>query len=47
MRNSVFFPQADLLVRALPFAHTEECFALKGGTAINFFLSRGCQWTSS
>jgi len=38
MRKSVFFPQADLLVQVLPFVHAEECFALKGGTAINFFV---------
>jgi len=38
MKASVFFPQADLLVQTLPFVHTEECFALKGGTAINFFV---------
>lgn len=38
MKTSVFFPQADLLVQVLPFVHTEECFALKGGTAINFFV---------
>lgn len=38
MRDSVFFPQADLLVQALPLVHAEACFALKGGTAINFFV---------
>lgn len=38
MRKSAFFPQADLLVQVLPFVHVEECFALKGGTAINFFV---------
>lgn len=38
MRTSVFFPQADLLVQVLPFVHGEKCFALKGGTAINFFV---------
>lgn len=38
MKTSIFFPQADLLVQVLPFVHTEECFALKGGTAINFFV---------
>lgn len=38
MRKSIFFPQADLLVQVLPFVHAEECFALKGGTAINFFV---------
>lgn len=38
MKNSSFFPQADLLVQVLPFVHAEACFALKGGTAINFFV---------
>jgi predicted nucleotidyltransferase component of viral defense system len=38
MKNTLFFKQADLLVQVLPFVHTETCFALKGGTAINFFL---------
>jgi hypothetical protein len=38
MKDSIFFPQADLLVQALPFVHAETCFALKGGTAINFFV---------
>jgi predicted nucleotidyltransferase component of viral defense system len=38
MRDSQFFGQADLLVRVLPYVHAEECFALKGGTAINFFV---------
>ncbi|MDI1247250.1 MAG: nucleotidyl transferase AbiEii/AbiGii toxin family protein [Lacunisphaera sp.] len=38
MRTSVFFPQADLLVQVLPFVHAERCFALKGGTALNFFV---------
>ncbi|MEQ8346898.1 MAG: nucleotidyl transferase AbiEii/AbiGii toxin family protein [Sneathiellaceae bacterium] len=30
--------QASLLVRVLPFVAYEECFALKGGTAINLFV---------
>ena len=38
MKNTHFFPQADLLVQVLPFVHAEACFALKGGTAINFFV---------
>lgn len=25
-------------MQALPFVHAEACFALKGGTAINFFV---------
>jgi len=37
-KDTVFFRQAELLLRVLPFANEEEIFALKGGTAINFFL---------
>jgi hypothetical protein len=38
MKDTRFFKQADLLVQMLPFVHAEACFALKGGTAINFFV---------
>ncbi|MBA4136650.1 MAG: hypothetical protein C0518_04970 [Opitutus sp.] len=38
MRETPFFKQADLLVQVMPFVHAETCFALKGGTAINFFV---------
>jgi predicted nucleotidyltransferase component of viral defense system len=38
MKTSPFFKQADLLVQVLPFVYPETCFALKGGTAINFFV---------
>ena len=37
-RDTVYFRQAELLLRVLPFINEEEIFALKGGTAINFFL---------
>lgn len=37
MRNSRFFHQVDLLLDVLPFVATQDCFALKGGTAINLF----------
>src|SRR6516164_11214074 len=30
--------QAALLIRVLPFVAEEDCFALKGGTAINLFI---------
>ncbi len=30
--------QVALLVRILPFVVEEDCFAVKGGTAINLFL---------
>lgn len=38
MRDTVFFKQADLLLRILPLIYKEDVFALKGGTAINFFV---------
>lgn len=38
MRDTVFFKQAELLLRILPLIYKEEVFALKGGTAINFFV---------
>ncbi|SCB51734.1 Nucleotidyl transferase AbiEii toxin, Type IV TA system [Bradyrhizobium shewense] len=34
----VYKKQVALLLRALPFVTEEECFALKGGTAINLFV---------
>ena len=37
MRDSPFFRQAQLMIRALPHVAAEDCFALKGGTAINLF----------
>ncbi len=37
-KDTVFFRQAELLPRVLPFVNEEEFFALKGGTAINFFF---------
>lgn len=37
-RNSQFYAQVQLLVRVLPFVAKEQCFALKGGTAINLFV---------
>ena len=30
--------QAALLIRTLPFVAQEQCFALKGGSAINLFI---------
>ena len=38
MKPSRFFPQVELLLRSLPHVAAERCFALKGGTAINFFV---------
>ncbi len=38
MKDTSFYRQADLLVQVIPFVHAEPCFALKGGTAINFFV---------
>ncbi len=36
-RESIFFNQAELMLQVIPFVAKEACFALKGGTAINFF----------
>jgi hypothetical protein len=38
MKDTVFFKQAELLLRILPLVYKEDVFALKGGTAINFFV---------
>jgi len=38
MKDSVFFKQASLLLRVLPIIIEHKVFALKGGTAINFFV---------
>ncbi|HQG13806.1 MAG: hypothetical protein BWY40_01228 [bacterium ADurb.Bin270] len=38
MKQSPYFKQAELLLRVLPQVHAEQRFALKGGTAINFFV---------
>jgi predicted nucleotidyltransferase component of viral defense system len=37
-RNNLYFKQAELLVRIIPFVAEETCFAIKGGTAINLFI---------
>lgn len=38
MASEIFEAQVALLVRVLPQVATENCFALKGGTAINLFV---------
>lgn len=38
MRQTFFFQQAELVLQILPFFKPEKVFALKGGTAINFFF---------
>ena len=38
MMDSIYFRQAELLLRVLPLVDREAVFALKGGTAINFFV---------
>ena len=37
-RNSIYYKQVQLLIQVLPFVAKQECFALKGGTAINLFV---------
>jgi hypothetical protein len=39
VKDTVFFKQAELLLRILPLIYKEDVFALKGGTAINFFVT--------
>lgn len=36
-KDSTYYKQVQLLVRVLPLIAEEDCFALKGGTAINLF----------
>jgi len=36
--SDLYRKQVALLVKALPHVAKEECFALKGGTAINLFI---------
>ncbi|MBI3296737.1 MAG: nucleotidyl transferase AbiEii/AbiGii toxin family protein [Elusimicrobia bacterium] len=36
--NAAYFEQTRLMLRVLPHVAVEKCFALKGGTAINFFV---------
>jgi predicted nucleotidyltransferase component of viral defense system len=36
--DTIYYKQVQLLVRVLPLIATEDCFALKGGTAINLFV---------
>ena len=38
MKNTPFYKQAELLLEVLPIVAKHEVFALKGGTAINFFV---------
>ncbi|SDB23158.1 Predicted nucleotidyltransferase component of viral defense system [Pseudidiomarina indica] len=37
-RNSIYYRQVQLLMQVLPFVAAHDCFALKGGTAINLFV---------
>ncbi len=38
-KASSYYKQVQLLVQLLPLIAEENCFALKGGTAINLFVS--------
>jgi len=38
MTSDTYRRQVVLMLRIIPFVAEEECFALKGGTAINFFV---------
>ena len=37
-RQSHYYRQVQLLLRIIPFVAQHDCFALKGGTAINLFF---------
>ena len=37
-KNNYFFWKVELMLRLLPVVAKENCFALKGGTLINFFV---------
>ena len=37
-RDIPYFHQVALVVALLPLVNEEQCFALKGGTAINLFM---------
>ena len=38
MKNSAFYKQAELMLRCLAPLDQHRDFALKGGTALNFFI---------
>jgi len=38
LKETIYFKQAELLLRILPYIEAENVFALKGDTAINFFV---------
>jgi predicted nucleotidyltransferase component of viral defense system len=38
LKDTRFFKQAELLLQLLPFFSRDNIFAIKGGTAINFFI---------
>ena len=38
MEKGLFYRQADLLLRVIPYLNSYKSLALKGGTAINFFI---------
>ncbi|MBI4369068.1 MAG: nucleotidyl transferase AbiEii/AbiGii toxin family protein [Elusimicrobia bacterium] len=38
LKGNPYFNQAQFMMRLVPFVAAEDCFALKGGTAINFFV---------
>ena len=38
MKDSPYFKQAQLMLRIMPHVAAQECFAVKGGTAINLYV---------
>ncbi|WP_286897974.1 MULTISPECIES: hypothetical protein [Sphingobacterium] len=42
-KKEEYAEQVRFLIRLLPIIDKEDCFALKGGTAINLFYIEICQ----
>jgi predicted nucleotidyltransferase component of viral defense system len=38
MSKEKYIPYVDLMLKVLPYVANEDCFSLKGGTAINLFV---------
>ena len=38
MKGPPFYHQAELAIRIIPFIYQEDILAIKGGTAINYFI---------
>lgn len=43
--NNIYYNQAELMSEVVGFMDWDACFALKGGTAINFFYENMPNWS--